>query len=71
MGVYHPEPEWAWLPMGDAEVVTCGFTDHIDTGTSIDDAFVNVASFDDDFHRGVLGVLEGWPSPWLGKVDEK
>ena len=57
--------------MGDAEVVTCGFTDHVDTGPSVDDASMNVTSFNDDFHRGVLGVHEGWPSPWLDKVYEK
>mgnify|MGYP007109638789 FL=1 len=37
----------------------CGLTDHVDTGTFIDDASVNVASFDDDFHRSVLGVYKG------------
>ena len=57
--------------MGEAEGLTCGFTDHVDTGTSVDDAFVNVASFDDDFHGDVLGVYEGWSSPWLGQVDGK
>ena len=55
--------------MGDVEVVTCGFTDYVDTGTSVDDASRNVSSFDDDFHRGVSGFHEGWASPWLGKVD--
>ena len=45
--------------MGDAEVVTCGFTDHVETGTSVDDTFVNVTSVDDDFHRGILGIHEG------------
>ena len=51
------------------EVLTCGFTDHVDTGTSVDDATVNVASFDDDFHRGVLRIHEGWSNPWLSQVN--
>ena len=40
--------------MGDDEVVTCHFTDDIDTG-----ATVNILSLDDEFHRGVLGIHEG------------
>ena len=55
--------------MGDAEVVTCGFIDDFDIGTTVDDAAVNVSSLDDDFHHRVLGVHEGWASSWLGKVD--
>ena len=55
--------------MGEAEGLTCGFTDHVDTGTTVDDTSVNVSSLDDDFHRGVLGVHEGWANPWLSKVD--
>ena len=61
----HSEPEGDWFPLCEAEVLACGFTDHVDTGTFVDDATMNVASFDDDFYRGVLRIHEGWSSPWL------
>ena len=52
-----------------AELLARGFTDHVDTGTSVDVATVKVASLDDDFNRGVLVIHEGWSSPWLAQVN--
>ena len=46
-------------------------TDYVNTGASVDDATMKVASLDDDFHGGVLGIHEGWSRPWLGQVDKE
>ena len=58
-----PEPKGAGFPLVKTEIVVCGLANDVKTGASVDYATMKVASLNDDFHGGVLGIHERWTHP--------
>ena len=65
----HPERKGAGFPLVKTEIMACGLADDVDTVASVDYAPMKVASLNDDFHGGILGIHERWTRPWLGQAN--
>ena len=56
-GVGHLKPKGARFPLIETQVVTSGLAHHLDAGSSIDNASVQLLTLNDDAHAGVAVVV--------------